>query len=419
LTYTDDQVAALRMIVGFIRDESARPRVARLTGYAGTGKTMMVGEIAAIVQDMGRQCVILTPTGKAALRVSEATGQPASTIHRFLYRPMQDAETGDVSFVPRGPDDVGDSPSLVIVDESSMLGRIVWEHLRTLADQIGFGILLVGDPFQLEPVEFGDGKPFSFLNIPVAAHAHMTEIVRQRRDHPIIRASMLIREGTGPGCVTDALGLLERVGFRETPASIRAAEGDPVLVYTNKLRHEINREVRGCLGRPDGEIQPGEPLLVLKNNYVVNRYNGELVTLEGWDVPPLDDEAVAVLDRKTKESMYCRYGVARIEGARAVVCVEEIEGRTLGKVGDFWIARGARAAWPALLRRMAEQPDERLPHLHASLGYALTVHKSQGSEFPSVVLALEPGTMSGTLSSRRFLYTAITRGKERVRWTTA
>lgn len=407
------------MIVGFIRDESARPRVARLTGYAGTGKTMMVGEIATIVQDMGRQCVILTPTGKAALRVSEATGQPASTIHRFLYRPMQDAETGDVSFVPRGPDDVGESPTLVIVDESSMLGRIVWEHLRTLADQIGFGILLVGDPYQLEPVEFGEGTPFSFLNIPVAAHAHMTEIVRQRRDHPIIRASMLIREGSGPGCVVDALGLLERIPPGETPASIRAGAEVPVITFTNRLRHEINRDVRSLRGYPDGEIQPGEPLLVLKNNYVVNRYNGELVTLEAWDVPPADDEAVAVLDRKTKESMYCRYGVARIEGAQAIVCVEEIEGRTLGKVGDFWLARGARAAWPALLRRMTDRPDERLPHLHASLGYAATCHKMQGSEAAEVVVVFEPGTLSGALSSRRWCYTAITRAKERVRWTTA
>jgi exodeoxyribonuclease V len=415
---TGDQEAAVRTLVGFLRDREAP--TARLTGFAGCGKTTLIGLLARVAEKMGRNVAVLTPTGKAALRVTEATGLPASTIHRFLYKPSSNQETGDVTFVVQEPETFeGWGNGLVIVDEASMLGAEVWRHLRGLADDVGFKILLVGDPFQLEPVERPEeGRVFSFLNVATAYAPHLTEIVRQKADDPIIRASMLLRTESGPWAVTNALSLLP--SLTGSPAKARARDADtPVICHTNATRHKINKEVRATLGY-DELPQREEPLLVLKNNYALDRYNGEVVTIAGWVRPPDQAVRISVLDRKTNIAGFLSYARADIEGSdkTAIVCLEEIAGETHGKIGEYWIGKGAKQAWKEMAPGEAEVDESRPPYLSANFGYCLTAHKAQGSEWDNVIVVGEGNVMNGDVSSRRWLYTSLTRAKKGVRWTT-
>lgn len=414
---TKDQEVALRTLVAFLRDDAAP--VARLTGFAGTGKTRCIGVYANAAERMGFHVVVLAPTGKAALRVQEATKRTASTIHRWLYRAVTDQSTGDVTFMVADPAQYADwARGLVIVDEASMLGREVWAHLRGLAEVVGFKILLVGDPFQLEPVErTEEGRTFSFLSLATGYAPHLAEIVRQAADDPIVRASMILRTQTGPGAVYDALALLPRlVG---DPADFRAANGDvPVICHKNATRHEINNAVRARLGR--GALpERGEPLLVLKNNYGLDRYNGEIIAVEDWDIPPERAQTVAVTDRKTNHSQLLSFAQmwTSFAGDPAIVCLEEIAGETGGKINEFWIGKGAKAAWK-LMGGYHEEDSHRPPYLSANYGYCLTCHRAQGSEWDRVVVVFEGGMMSGDVSSRRWAYTAVTRGRKEVRWTT-
>ncbi len=420
---TGDQDRAIRTIVAFLRDPAAP--TARLTGFAGCGKTTSLGLIARAAEALKMPVAILAPTGKAALRVSEATGRDASTIHRFLYRAMQNHETGDVDFTVAEADQFeGFANGLIIVDEASMVGAEIWTHLRGVSETVGFKILLVGDSFQLEPVERAEeGRTFSFLTVATAYAPHLTEIVRQVADDPIVRASMILRTQNGPSAIYEALRLLPKL--EGEPAEIRAREpGTPVICFKNATRHAINARVREILGRKNEYPEAGEPLLVLKNNYGLGVYNGEIVTVAGYRVPPEKAGVVGVTDRKTNTSRFLTYDVPQIdrEGgkpASVLLCREEVGGGTFGKIGEYWIGKGAKNAWRAINPRAADVEDDepRPPYLSANWGFAATCHKMQGSEADHVVVAFEDGVLSGDVSSRRWAYTAVTRGRKSVRWT--
>jgi ATP-dependent exoDNAse (exonuclease V) alpha subunit len=195
---TEGQKQALAMSERLMADRSpCMPAI--LTGFAGTGKTTM---LKAIASRFGAPTV-LAPTGKAALRVQEATGLTAGTIHKWLYRPSENQKTGDVEFKLKDCKQV-ERPynGLVIVDEASMVGRDLWEHLWDMCQLLDLKILLVGDPFQLPPVEMkktdkdgNDLDSFSpLLDVRTEYRAHLSEVTRQALDNPILRASMLIRE---------------------------------------------------------------------------------------------------------------------------------------------------------------------------------------------------------------------------------
>lgn len=389
--------------------------VAVLTGFAGTGKTSLVRIIA---ENYGTP-IVVTPTGKAALRVSEATDLDASTIHRFLYDVEDDPKTGEALFNLREihaiRSIVGDS--LVIVDEASMVDAKVWNDLRTMAQLADFRILLVGDTFQLPPVNKDkDGKPFCSLDYPTPFCVHMTEVVRQALDSPIIRASMLLREGK-PEFM--ALNLLTPLSFSKlTDTVIRLQkEGGAVLVHRNATRHKINVNARAALGFDPRTVVQGEPLLVTQNNYPLEKYNGEITTFEGWDVPPGDRTTQAVKDNYSQSVIEMSFGVGQLDYGLCMISPDEISGRAEAeKISPWAIKKNSKVVYK---KKLAYDEDSRPPpHLHANYGYCLTVHKSQGSEFPEILLVIERSLKAMPIKEqRRFLYTAITRAKAKVLFT--
>ncbi len=378
--------------------------VAVLGGYAGTGKTTLLKTIA---ETFGIP-VVIAPTGKAAARVKEAAGIGAMTCHRWMYSPITDMDTGHTIFARKPPDvlPIG-SIGLLVVEEASMIGRDLWNDILDNAKMLKLKVLLMGDPFQLSPVESQEEhREFSVLD-PRAGFASeyvlLKEVMRQALESPVIRASMAIREGS----VEDALALLPLVPYRDFTG--KAAEvqqaGGVILCYKNITRHWANNEIRKKLGFTE-DIQPGEPVVVLKNNYNLGAYNGETYAFKCWtDLTPSKH---SIYERRTKVRESSRFGIATLEDKlygtnfNAVLAQEELFGRL--SVSTHAIDTTADISFRGM------------PTVHANLGYVLTTHKSQGSEWDEVLVAIEPSMkFFGKYGPEnlRWLYTAVTRAKSR------
>ncbi len=418
LVLNEGQEKAMAMIRQFMASEDV---VAVLTGYAGTGKTTMIKVVADEYP-----CEILAPTGKAALRVTEATGHRAQTIHRLLYKASNDEDTGETKFVARPPSDLTTLHGcIIIVDEASMVGKDVWLTLTTTAKFVGAKILLVGDTFQLPPVQRDDEPPFSALNFETPHRYALTDIVRQALDNPIVRASMLIRQNRPDYETLTLLHAISPEGLDQHIIELQQ-RGGVALCFTNNKRHELNAAVRRALGYEPQTMLPGEPLLVLRNNYAVDRYNGEVISFLAWRGKLLERTAV---DRWKNSSLLMHFGEALIEGD-SLVCMspEQFSGKAeQEKIGELTTLITARRTlrdayeysqverWGDCVDADEYRPP---PFLFCTYGYTLTCHKSQGSEWPEVTVFLEPSIARRRDEfAQRWKYTAITRGKKIVNYT--
>lgn len=323
-TLTEGQSRGLEMI--HRARKKMTPEVCFLVGYAGTGKTSLLRVVA---KEVGRP-VIVTPTGKAALRVKEATGLNACTVHRWLYKAVEDPRTGAVTFVRRRADEIDVPPSrIVLFDEGSMIGPEVWNDVWATCQLLNLKLVVIGDSFQLPPVQNPNAAPFSVLTPEFAAslkaeRVEMTEVLRQALDSPVVRASMALRSGEG----VRAFRELTHVGIQQF-ASVAVAthqQNGVVICHRNVTRHKINIGMRTCLGIQDEQPQLNEPLLVLKNTYEVGLVNGEAVSFPGWIVPPTGFERVK--DRYSDVEEHTRFGAVMLSGKHPVtISLEELHGQ--------------------------------------------------------------------------------------------
>lgn len=420
MNLTSGQEAALQSIRDLHRTHPEGGGIGVISGYAGTGKTTLIGVLQEEHED---DLLVVTPTGKAAVRVREAAGARAMTIHRWMYGVIEDEKTGQISWKLRDLAAI-EMPrcGFLLVDEASMMGYEVFRDVYRYCVKLGLNLVLIGDGFQLPPVERDlQRQDFSVFSPELPAHfkVQLTEILRQALDSPIIRVSQEIREGRW---AEEALGQLTAVHPNDLQAEmVRIWEnGGATICHRNATRHVLNAGVRDAL-KLDSGLAAEEPLLVTQNNYGLEIYNGEVVTVDRL-LGPINTEPVAVRDRFQGTSCFANYLEIEVQSPvlgvrRALVADREVFG-TLGDVGPA----AARHAGRYLLEcKELSDPDfwrdrTMLPqYLHANLGYTLTCHKSQGSEFPEVLVVLEDSIRLGTPEGRRWAYTAVTRAKKNLR----
>lgn len=401
---TDGQNIALETI----RQMMKKPghAVTIVVGYAGTGKTAM---ILFVAHEHGPPACI-APTGKAALRIREATGLKSSTIHRLIYKVVEDNKTGITKFVRRTADEIAlqlPRSRLLVLDEASMVGRDVWADVISVAEQHSLKLVVIGDGFQLPPVQPPNAPPFSVLSPEFArelgaTRVELTEVLRQAQGSPIIRASMLLRHGHG----WRAFDEIQKVQhYQIGPVCLAMHEqGGVVICHRNVTRYGINAAMRQGLNIYDEMPQPGEPLMVLKNTYEVGLVNGETTKFPGWSVTPEHPERIVNRYKPGVEES-AHFGAIRIDGKHtATLAVEELHGRlqasarTISNAGQQW----------ARLENLY-CGDNPAPHLSANFGYAYTCHKAQGSAWPYVLIILEPSVRLDTEEGKRWGYTALTR----------
>ena len=367
---------------------AARQGVLLLTGGPGTGKTTSVRGIVAMLERMGLKLLLLAPTGRAAKRLGELCGREAQTIHRCLGMVWQE-DAGEVTFQKNEQEPL--EAEAVIVDEMSMVDLPLMSALLA-ALRPGCRLVMVGDPDQLPSV--GPGNVFSDLirsgRIETVA---LTQIFRQAQRSAIIRAAHAVNQGILPELRTDsgsdfffmrrrdpqaAVDLVVELCGRRLPENMGVDAGQiQVLCPTRKGEWgtwQLNRRLQAALNPPapgkgqkvwgDTVFRQGDRVMQIRNNY---------------DVLWVKDDGTT--------------GSGIFNGD--VGTVEEVD-----PAGELLTVR--------FDDRVATYVSDMLGELE--LAYAVTVHKSQGSEYRAVVLVALPAAPA--LMVRGVLYTGVTRARD-------
>jgi exodeoxyribonuclease V alpha subunit len=330
-----------------------------LTGGAGTGKTTVLQVIHRIAEQVGVPVLQMALSGRAAQRMREATGRPASTIAAFLRA----AEQGSVD---------PESEALVVIDESSMLDLpVMYSIVRALP--VRARLLLVGDPYQLPPIGFG--LVFHVLaDSPNIPKVELVEVHRQAESSGIPQIAREIRYGIVPPLSSFA-GLCAGVSF------IEAGDGDVM----DHIRGVLT-EWRGC---DDAQIlamtKRGASGVRSINATFHAMASPTKPKLEGWGFAEGDPIIYLVNDYQ-----------------------KELWNGSLGRIECILSSNGRRSLLCCLDGARKEIPEEDLHRI--DLAYAITVHKAQGSQFKRVIVPI----VRSRLLDRTLIYTALTRGMEQV-----
>ena len=363
MLWTTEQDRALKAVNDWLKTRDQQ--VFRLFGYAGAGRTTLAQHFA----ESAGEVAFAAFTGKAAHVMRQKGCAGATTIHSLIYRPARDDETaeGELLFTLRR-DAPASTADLIIVDECSMVDEELGRDLLSF----GKPVLVLGDPAQLPPVKgggyFTEAEPDFML----------TEIHRQAQGNPIIRLSMQIREGR-PQTGSDDFGGDHscRIIRRDEVTSEDILGADQVLVGTNRTRKRFNDRIRELKGHLEPLPEATEKLVCLRNNKTKGLLNGGIWMVTLTKAP-------------------------RGEKARMLVAPEDGGKQVSISVPKAMFTDGPEIV-PWAARKGADEFD---------FGYALTVHKAQGSQWDNIVLFDESYAFRD--HAQRWLYTGVTRAAERL-----
>lgn len=372
------------------------PRVFRLFGYAGTGKTTMAKKIASSMQSV----IFTAYTGKACM-VLTSKGCRARTLHSLLYRPETD-EDGKVASFGYNPTDELSLVDLIVVDEISMVGNDEGEHLLASCQT---PILVLGDPFQLPPIH---GTGFFVKDKPDIV---LTEIHRNAADSPVLRLATMIRQGEKlkPGNYGDSI-------VADEP-STNLMEYDQIICGRNDTRKEINLNSRTALGYTKPVVR-GEKLVVLKNSafspysvngstWTVNKLRDKFEVLSWQNQQVVKDPILSVDARCTD------VGEEDSPFEEAWLALDPL---IYDKAYPWYLSRPRKGRQRTVYNNSEKiqfyESDLDYPLLHVDFGYALTGHKAQGSQWGSVAIINESYVFRK--DCRRWLYTSVTRAVDSV-----
>ena len=349
-------------------------RVVVITGGPGTGKTTLIRAVCAIFTKLRKKITLSAPTGRAARRLSEVSGKKASTLHRLL---LYDQESSSFGRNPVNPLDT----DVLVVDEASMVDTRLMFHLLEAIPMTSI-LILVGDMFQLPSV--GPGNVLSDIISSGSVKTFvLTKIFRQAEKSPIIMNAHAVRKGEMPSLKREEGDALSEFYFIENHTPERVVETitalcrsriknafphvDEIQVLTPMHKGEVgtinlNQQLQKVLNPTGSSIEArgitfrkGDKVMHLKNNYKKDVFNGD----------------IGVVHEISKKD-----GILTVDYDDRLVDYELLELEEL------------------------------------TLAYAVSVHKSQGSEYSAVVVVFT--TMHYPLLQRNLLYTALTRGRDLV-----
>jgi len=356
-------------------------KVVIVTGGPGVGKTTLVNSLLTILRAKTSNILLCAPTGRAAKRLSESTGLEAKTLHRLLEFDPKDFGFKRNEVNPLEAD-------LIVVDELSMVDIVMMYHLlKAIPDSAG--LMLVGDVDQLPSV--GPGSVLANLidsdKIPTV---RLTEIFRQAKSSEIVMNAHRINQGICPKLKTDTSSL-----GPEKLTDFYFVEADTPELILDKLMHLVSDRIPARFGfDPIRHIQVLVPM---------NR--------GGLGARALNLELQKRLN-PTSLHPITRFGVTFAEGDKVIQTVNNYKKEVFnGDIGFITNIDQETGILNILFEgRLVDYESDELDEL--ALAYATTIHKSQGSEYPAVVIPL--ATQHFMLLERNLLYTGVTRGKSLV-----
>lgn len=328
-------------------------RVFIISGYAGCGKTTLARKIPEQLNIVNYK--MLAPTGKAATVLGNA-----QTIHSYLYNAKKDERTGELHFYRKDPSQFYEM--LLIVDEISMVNKELMQDLRSL----NIPIIGLGDPAQLPPVNGTNDillKPDIFL----------TKVYRN--DGGLLELATDIRNGKKLKREYDSVQFRRNSIMRD----LHLLSDDSIIICRyNKTRNELNAKIREKVKQFKEPIEVGDKLIVLNNSRTTGLMNGSIVQVLNIDYVNLDYDF-------------------------AIIDIEN----DIGAIQRIKVNLNVILGTPSKLRQ--SRYDDSI--LSVDYAYAITCHKSQGSEFKEVFVIVEGEQYD---DFQQWYYTAVTRARSKL-----
>ncbi|MFD0988607.1 ATP-dependent RecD-like DNA helicase [Mariniflexile jejuense] len=419
-----------------------------LKGYAGTGKTTIVGSIVTNLWKAKKSAVLLAPTGRAAKVIANYSGKEAFTIHKKIYFPKKE-KGGGVSFVLQPNKHKN---TIFIVDEASMIPDTpgdskLFENGSLLDDLMQYvysghqcKLLLIGDTAQLPPVKLDlspalDENMLALNYNKEVTKMELDEVVRQEQDSGILVNATVLREALSNN-VNDSFKF-DLAGFKDI---VRLTDGyeimdaindaysslgneeTAIIVRSNKRANLYNQQIRNRILFNESELSAGDYLMVVKNNYFWVKPTSEAGFIANGDI-------IEVLEIFRIEELYgFRFAEVKIRMVdyprmtpfETVLLLDTIEAETPSLsyedsnrlyqevMKDF---ENETSNYKKFIKVKA---SKHFNALQVKFSYAITCHKSQGGQWNTVFVE-QPYLPNGIDKEYlRWLYTAITRAKEKL-----
>ncbi len=441
---TNDQAGLINKISAFIRNDDPDSAF-MLKGYAGTGKTTIISSLVQVLPALGADAVLLAPTGRAAKVLAGYSGQKAYTIHKKIYR-LQSGNDGSIKIVLRQNKHKN---TFFVVDEASMIAwgsepaqgnlfggaNLLDDLMQFVYNRKNCRLILIGDTAQLPPVHIHESPALNSIflekryNIHISEH-ELKEVVRQAENSGILfnathLRDMLRTKQTGfPRFRLDGFNDFVRAQGQEAAEQVDDAyishgrEEALMICRSNKRANMYNRHIRQRVLFMEEEINAGDLLMVVKNNYFWLPEDSDAGFIANGDIIELKrilrteslygfrfaDVSARMLDYPDQDDLEVK------------VLLD-----TLDADGPSLTQKDANKLFEAIAADYAHIPNKRnriaqiknSPHLNAlqvKYAYAMTCHKAQGGQWKNVFVEMGyiPDKKPDT-EYLRWLYTAITR----------
>ena len=445
-TPTEIQDDLLTMLSEFIYDKDNR-KLFLLKGYAGTGKTTIIGTVVNNLWHAGLKSVLLAPTGRAAKVIANYSNRQAFTIHKKIYHPRK-SKNGGISFILQANKHTN---TIFIVDEASMIpdrtsDAKLFENGSLLDDLLFYvysgkncKLILIGDTAQLPPVKLEMSPALQADTLEMqydkkVIEIELDEVMRQHQDSGILanatQLRLLLEEYTSTDFkfalnFPDVVRLTDGYDIEDaltTAYDNNGVEDTAFIVRSNKRANLYNQQIRGKIRGQENEIAAGDFVMVVKNNYYWLKdsssagfiANGDIceilqifnykdlygfrfaeVNLRMIDYPDQKPfETVILLDTLTSETPSLSY---------------EDSNRLYEEVKKDYA--NEKSSYKQLL---SVKKNQYFNALQVKFSYTMTCHKSQGGQWKTVFIE-QPYLPNGPeISYYRWLYTAVTRAQEKL-----
>jgi len=444
---TKSQSRLIDLLSGFLFSYDSR-EVVLIKGYAGTGKTTMINVLTQVLSVLKIRSVLMAPTGRAAKVMSGYSGKPAFTIHKSIYR-QKSSSDGMGKFVL---DKNFNKNTCFIVDEASMIpdsigensvfgsGRLLDDLLEYVYSGKNCRLVLVGDTAQLPPVG---------LDVSPALNAHVLEAYAL--DVREIELTDVVRQTEGSGILSNATAMRRLIAENSSargffPVEIndscdieRISGGDlietittcydryglfetTVVTRSNKRANLFNKGIRGAILYKENEIECGDLLMIVKNNYfwpddaagiefIANGDIAEIISIRGYEEMygfRFADVSLKFIDYNNVE-LDCKIFLETLSLETASFSYEKNRELFEAVSEDYLDIPNKRERW----KKIKENPY--FNALQVKYAYALTCHKAQGGQWKAVFV--DHGYLTEEMLDTeyyRWLYTAFTRPVEKL-----
>ena len=419
-----------------------------LKGYAGTGKTTIVGTIVNNLWKAKKSSVLMAPTGRAAKVISNYSGKEAFTIHKKIYFPKKE-KGGGVSFVLQPNKHKN---TIFIVDEASMIPDTpgdskLFENGSLLDDLMQYvysghecKLLLIGDTAQLPPVKLDLSPALDENTLALNYNKEVTkmeldEVVRQEQDSGILANATVLREALSNGVddafkfdLADYKDIIRLIDGHDIMDAINDAysslgnEETAIIVRSNKRANLYNQQIRNRILFNESELSSGDYLMVVKNNYFWIKptteagfiANGDIIeVLEIFSITELygfhfAEVKVRMVDYPKMAPFETVLLLDTIESETPSLSYEDSNRLYQEVMKDF---ENETSNYRKFLKVKA---SKHFNALQVKFSYAITCHKSQGGQWNTVFVE-QPYLPNGIDKEYlRWLYTAVTRAKEKL-----